>query len=173
MEIITDRLVLRAFFEKEAAILSDMFGNWDVSQYFWTPPYPYMVGHAVDYISTMRADHARGVFNHFAIAKKDDGVLIGGISLDIDPAPEWKDEVSYWIGKPFWGQGYASEALRAVVDYAKNMQKRSRLWAVPDKENMATIKVLEKSGFTFREDILRTQPSRTGSMTMSKYQIDF
>ena len=169
----TRRLVLRSYETGEAERLSQLFGDWDVSKWFWTPPYPYTKEKAANDIAVVRAAHLAGQFNHFAITLKSSGELVGGIVVDIDPAPEWRNEVSYWIGKPFWNNGYATEALNAIVGFAKEVQSRPNLWAVPDKTNGTTINVLEKCGFNHREDILREQPSRTGAREMSRYQIDF
>lgn len=168
----TPRLTLRCFKETEAEILSDLFGNWEVGKWFWTPPHPYTPNIAAKYIKGVREAHVAGSFNHFAIALTESDELVGGISLDIDPAPEWRNEVSYWIGHPYWGRGYATETLTAVIGFAENVQNRPNLWAVPDRNNNATIRVLEKCGFDHREDIVRDQPSRTGSMEMSRYQIE-
>jgi RimJ/RimL family protein N-acetyltransferase len=88
----------------------------------------------------------------WAVTKRD-GSLIGGIGLRIRDR-EFKAELGYLIGRPYWGRGYATEALRAVVQWALQQAQVFRVWAVCDVENAASARVLEKCGFE-KEGLLR------------------
>lgn len=95
---------------------------------------------------------------HFAIILKENGVNIGHIPLSspssrTEKIEELKDQTGYTIG---WGltyeyqkKGYATEAAKAIVEWAKSFLKIKRLWAFADKENEASIHVMEKLGMTF------------------------
>jgi RimJ/RimL family protein N-acetyltransferase len=61
-------------------------------------------------------------------------------------------EVAYMISKPYWGQGLATEAARAIRDYGFNKLQLSRLVCLIDEENLASIRVAEKIGMTFEKE---------------------
>ena len=63
-------------------------------------------------------------------------------------------DFGYVLGRDYWGQGYATEALQAVVEYALSQDSIVRVWAVCDVENTASARVMEKAGLK-REGILR------------------
>ena len=89
--------------------------------------------------------------------------IIGMIELRLSPqhqvgrapddAAQGSADVGYVIARPWWGQGYATEALRAVVDAAFTLPALRRVWAVVDVENLASQRVLEKAGLR-RETLL-------------------
>ena len=60
---------------------------------------------------------------------------------------EGEAEVGYWIGKPFWNQGYCTEALREMIEYCFNSKGFLTLWADHFVDNPASGKVMEKCGF--------------------------
>ena len=66
---------------------------------------------------------------------------------------EGEAEVGYWIGKPFWNQGYCTEALREMIDYCFNSKGFLTLWADHFVDNPASGKVMEKCGFRDTGDI--------------------
>ena len=81
--------------------------------------------------------------------ERRDGELIGCIELRPESDPPG-GTVGFWIGKPFWGSGYAGEALAAVVDYAFDELGLPRVEASARPENRASIRVQEKLGFRLR-----------------------
>src|ERR1035437_4465477 len=74
-----------------------------------------------------------------------DGAIVGacGVVLQQDETPE----LGYWLGLPYWGQGYATEALHAVIDYAFTDLGHEALQAGARVTNPASRRVLEKCGF--------------------------
>ena len=88
---------------------------------------------------------------HWGITEAGDDTLRGMIAL----RPRgYKAEVGYVLARPFWGRGYMTEALRAVLEFAFSLPNMYRVWATCDAENIASARVLEKAGFDF-EGILR------------------
>ena len=84
------------------------------------------------------------------IIKRNDQTLVGAITLDnIRRGPAQTATIGYWTGEPFIQQGFMSEALPAVVHYAFNELDLSRLEAACLPKNIASRKVLEKSGFKY------------------------
>ncbi len=80
--------------------------------------------------------------------------VMGMISLVPDPQYAWRCRVGYVLGQEWWGQGYMTEALRAVVGLAFSQPGILRIWSWVDEQNFASMRVLEKAGFT-REGLLR------------------
>ena len=72
-----------------------------------------------------------------------DGHLIGGLAMRLD---KFKADFGYVFAKSFWGQGYATEALQALVDWGLSQPGIFRFWAVCDVENIGSARVLEKVG---------------------------
>lgn len=83
-----------------------------------------------------------------AITLKESGTLIGAIGLSINRANHWA-EMGYWIGKPYWGQGYATEAAKALVAYGFKELDLNRIQARHMTENPASGRVMQKIGMTY------------------------
>jgi [ribosomal protein S5]-alanine N-acetyltransferase len=77
--------------------------------------------------------------------------LIGMIELRLSPP---RADLGYGLARSLWGQGLATEAVQAVVDWCIDQPEIFRVWAVCDVENKGSARVLEKSGMQ-REGILR------------------
>jgi ribosomal-protein-alanine N-acetyltransferase len=87
----------------------------------------------------------------WVIRKRADDGLVGMIELRLD---DTKADLGYVIARASWGQGYASEALRAVVHAALALPRIYRVGAICDVDNPASARVMEKAGMT-REGLLR------------------
>ena len=116
----------------------------------------------------MREDHATGRPSRFALADRESDALIGTIGLE--PKSDDLAELGYWIGQPFWGRGYASEAALALVQYARERLQFRRLSAVTDPENDASHRILIKAGFVCTGTHPREKPSRRGSMALRTHE---
>ncbi|MCL7959647.1 MAG: GNAT family N-acetyltransferase, partial [marine benthic group bacterium] len=82
-----------------------------------------------------------------ALAVTDSSVLVGAISLRLD-FEHARAELGYWIGLPFWGRGYATEAAVAMVGYGFNELGLNRIFAHHVARNPASGRVMKKAGFT-------------------------
>ena len=85
----------------------------------------------------------------WAIVLKENQRFIGRFQME-----EWSDEdhraaVGYRLGKQYWGKGYATEALRAVIAYLFEQTTVNRIDAVTWRENSASARVMEKAGMRF------------------------
>jgi ribosomal-protein-alanine N-acetyltransferase len=88
----------------------------------------------------------------YLICSRADGELLGGTGLGFDTPV--RASTGYVLTRSAWGQGYATEALTAMVDLARGIGVR-RLYALCHPDHVASRRVLEKGGFT-REGILRS-----------------
>ena len=85
----------------------------------------------------------------FLIFRNEDHALLGGITLaNLRRGVAQAGSIGYWIGEPYARQGYMSTALRALIPYAFESLRLHRLEAACIPTNAASIRLLEKSGFT-------------------------
>lgn len=141
----TPRLILRAFVAGDAVEVRRLAGERDVAATTLTIPHPYPEGAAEEWIATHANRMARGEAAVFAVTLADTGELVGAIGLEIQ-AEHARAELGYWVGKPYWGRGYATEAGRAVVQFAFRELGLSRVFACHFKTNAPSGRVMEKLG---------------------------
>lgn len=97
---------------------------------------------------------------HFAITAQ--GALAGGIGLILhSDIHTGSAEVGYWLGEPFWGRGIMTAALSAFTDHAFEALKLRRIYALALEWNLASARVLEKSGYA-REARMRKSAIKDG-----------
>jgi RimJ/RimL family protein N-acetyltransferase len=143
IEIQTKRLKLRQLRIADAARIARLCGDPAVATMILRAPLPYLPVAAEGFIMTLAARKPLGADYVFAIDLPGEG-LIGMIGAH--KSGEGSFEVGYWFGRPYWGQGYASEALAAFLSEA---QRLGRLEAGHFADNPASGRVLEKNGFTY------------------------
>ncbi len=85
-------------------------------------------------------------FPRFLITQAKDASLVGCIGIDRTEAFDDGAELGYWIARPYWGQGYATEAGRAVLEIARTLGY-ARVMAMHFLDNPASGTVLKKLGF--------------------------
>ena len=105
----------------------------------------------------------------FAVTRRDDAALLGAIGFA--GLPEMPS-VGYWIGRPSWGQGYATEALRLVIGYARHLGAKG-LQAETFPDNPASARVLAKCGFRDRGIVRRDHPARGGLTRVHVHVLHF
>lgn len=136
----TRRLVLRAIDEADLPDITSLAGDWDVASMTARIPYPYTLDDARHWIEGL-AD------GEFVRAITHDGLLVG--LTGYMPTPDRASaEIGYWIGKPYWGRGYATEAAAALVAHAFGHARFERLECCHFADNLASQRVIEKLGFT-------------------------
>ena len=151
----TTRLRLRPFDDADQNDLSALHSNVRVMRYWDSPPWSDH-SRAERFIASCRQIAEEGTGARFAIERRVDGSFIGWGGLT-----RWNpDFVSVSLGYCFddaaWGHGYATEALRAALQWAFDSLALNRVQAETDTRNLASAHVLEKLGFvregTLRED---------------------
>ncbi len=96
-----------------------------------------------------------------AITHLEKKYLIGAIGMAHIAKEYWHDELGYWIGKPFRGNGYCTEAVRALLDYSFKSLKLNRVFAFHYVHNPASGQVLQKTGMIY-EGRLRKHVNKCG-----------
>jgi RimJ/RimL family protein N-acetyltransferase/catechol 2,3-dioxygenase-like lactoylglutathione lyase family enzyme len=141
----TERLLLRWFEPGDAMDVRRLAGDRAIAANTLQIPHPYEAGVAEEWIGSHPARRMRGEALVFAIELAEGGELIGAIGLELALAHR-RAEIGYWIGRPFWGRGYATEAASAVVRYAFDELDLNRIHAGHFPRNPASGRVLEKIG---------------------------
>jgi RimJ/RimL family protein N-acetyltransferase len=144
----TDRLLLRSPSMADAPRISELLGSWDVARWLVRVPYPYRVAHAEAWIERSAEERAASVGWPFIMVPRDGGSLIGSMDLSLEP-DRMTGALGYWIGEDYWGQGYATEAARAVIEFAFDILKLNAVVASALPDNDRSIRVLQKAGLGY------------------------
>lgn len=139
MFAITERLLLRPGWAEDAPALAQAIGDEAIVRNTARVPWPYTLSDAEAFLALPVAP----LRPRFLIFRRDDARLVGGIGL----MGEAVAELGYWIARAAWGQGFASEAGRAVVALADQSLRLPRLVASHALDNPASGRVLAKLGF--------------------------
>ncbi len=140
----TERLVLRPCRASDAPRVRELAGEREVADSTLTIPHPYPDGEAEAWIAMQEPAFRLGEMAVFAITMPDD-TLVGAVGLKLEE-DSGIAELGYWVGVPYWGNGYATEASNAVLDYGFESLVLGRIWARAFARNPASSRVLEKVG---------------------------
>jgi RimJ/RimL family protein N-acetyltransferase len=137
----TARLTLRAPRREDAKAIAELINDRRIAENTARIPHPYGLADAHAFLNHIERNPDEPTFL-IALA---DGTIIGccGIESSIGPDPEF----GYWIGVPYWGRGYATEAARALIDHAFGELGCEQLRGRARVSNPASRRVLEKCGF--------------------------
>jgi len=160
----TERLVLRPPAVEDADALAPMYADPDVMRYVgdgrtFTPD------ETARSVSRMMSGWEVDGFGLFTTVLKNDETIIGRVGLIVWNPETWEIkrvngegptelEVGYTLGKPYWGQGYATEAAGAARDFAIQELGAERLIALIIHGNDASENVARKLGFEYERDIV-------------------
>lgn len=141
----TRRLTLRAPAAQDASRIAAMANDADVARMTLRMPHPYRIDDAEAFVLQVASQDPRKAVA-FVIEHEDLGpVGVIGLFETEDMAPE----AGYWIGRQFWGRGFATEALEGALVWAGKRWNRRALMAGHFSDNPASGRVLEKAGFLY------------------------
>lgn len=160
----TERLVLRRPTLADVKAIARLANDRRIAQNTTRIPHPYAVSDAEDFVNFVGNQPQD---TNFLITR--DGEVIGGVGIDLKPAAP---EIGYWLGVPFWGQAYATEAARAVIDYTFEEFGSAELRAGVRVVNPASRRVLEKCGFQWTNVELRRVLSLGCSVPVDRFRLD-
>jgi RimJ/RimL family protein N-acetyltransferase len=145
----TRRLALRAPQAQDAPRLAQMANDPDIARMTLRMPHPYGAQDAEAFVLNVAGQDPRRA-RTFLIDHEDHGpVGVIGLFEDGDVAPE----VGYWIGREYWGRGFATEALDGALVWASRNSRRRALVAGHFSDNPASGRVLEKAGFLYTGEV--------------------
>jgi RimJ/RimL family protein N-acetyltransferase len=153
----TERLLLRPPGRRDVPAIVPLANDYDVAKNLSRLPHPYTAEDAEAFVAQMEEKRAAGTDFTFVIARKSDGAVMGCIGLHLDNG---SFELGYWLGKPFWRLGYATEAARRLVAFAFDDMQADNVWAGWFHDNPRSGNVLAKvgckpNGFTKRACLAR------------------
>lgn len=172
--LITSRLKLRRPYLSDTDDLFLCTGNPRVTRYEgWKPHGSPMETFA--FLNNLCCLYDDGFCYDFIIEEKRTRRAVGAINLhDIDFTKD-VGYIGYWLAEDVWGMGYGSEAAAAFVSYFLKKARIREIRALCHPQNIASRKILEKTGFTFigeKEDsAFRDRPDETRSDTVLEYQV--
>lgn len=149
----TERLHLRPFRKEDAETVAELCGAREIAETTARIPHPYDLSMAEAWIASQPAELKREEAVTFAIEHSQSGSLIGAIGLHFDRTNRLA-EAGYWIGVPYWNQGYCTEALRAILAYGFGYWGMQRIQARHMTKNPSSGRVMVKAGMKL-EGILR------------------
>lgn len=156
----TAHLLLRPFNLDDAPVVKALAGAREIAAVTLHVPHPYEEGMAEQWIGGHGREWEQGKSVVFAVVRREGNALVGAISLRINAGAR-NAELGYWFGVPYWGQGYATEAARAVVGFAFEELGLHRVYAAHMAGNPASGRVMEKIGMQY-EGCLRQHDCKWG-----------
>ena len=135
----TERLTLRKPTLADVNAITRLAGDRRIAENTRRLPHPYSQGDAVDFVRGIAASRE----TVFLIEKDHTPIGMAGVDWREEEAPE----LGYWLGVDYWGQGLATEAVRAVMDFTFEHFDNGQLRAGARVANPASRNVLEKCGF--------------------------
>jgi len=144
-ELRTARLLLRTFEHEDVPALVRLAGGSEIAATTLNIPHPYTEDHARSFLAKANEDFHAGRSVSFAISVLPGRELCGAIGLNLADI-HMRAELGYWIGVPFWGKGFATEAAAAAVAFGFETLRLHRIFAHHFSGNTASERVLEKIG---------------------------
>ena len=154
----TERLILRGPVVTDAPAIAGLVNDRNVAGMTGMIPHPYGLADAEAWISRAQAidwgREASWVIEHQAFG------VVGGLGFK-GGAPDTmgRPEIGYWLGRPFWNRGYATEAVRGALKWVKRDWRKNVVVAGHFADNPASGQVLCKAGFLYTGDV-ELRPSK-------------
>ena len=162
----TARLRLRTPQREDAPAIAALANDRRIAENTARIPHPYTLADAEGFLRYLEENETEIAF---AITLADDA-LIGICGLRTKPRKS--PEIGYWLGAPYWGHGYATEAARAVIDHAFEDLGLERLEAGARVSNPASRRVLEKCGFQWSSVVLLRIHAIASSAPVDRFRLD-
>ena len=161
----TERLTLRAPRLGDAKAIAQLANDQRIAENTTRIPHPYRLADAETFIAQVNRD---GDELAFLITLDDEPIGACGLSQLEGPAPD----LGYWLGVPYWGNGYATEAARAVIDHAFTALGHDAVQAGARVTNPASRRVLEKCGFQWTGAGLLRIRAISSSAPIDRFRLD-
>lgn len=144
----TERLILRPFSQDDAPAVFELVRAREIADTTLAIPHPYETGMAENWIGTHQEGFDKGEAVHFAIILRHSGELVGAVGMLIEPKHSHA-EIGYWVGVPYWGRGFCTEAVSSVLKYGFEERDLNRIYATHFMRNPASGRVMQKNGMVY------------------------
>jgi RimJ/RimL family protein N-acetyltransferase len=160
----TERLMLRAPRRHDVKTIARFANDRRVAENTARIPHPYTADDAEQFVVAVNRQPGEATF---VILLDDEPIGACGVE------PRESDaEIGYWLGVPYWGRGYATEAVRAVIDHAFGDLGHDTLQAGARVSNPASRRVLEKCGFQWTGVGLYRIRAIKSSAPLDRFRLD-
>ena len=159
----TERLELRPLRGDDAAATAALAGDLEISRITTHIPHPITIKVARTWIARLNGT----IEIVFAVLHDEELIGCTGFSR----LKETRAEIGYWLGKPWWGCGFAAAAARALVPYAFEKGVLNLLVSRHFVDNPASERILEKLGFQHTHAEQRTCTARCGDVLSMEYRL--
>ncbi|MCJ8149614.1 GNAT family N-acetyltransferase [Shinella sp. H4-D48] len=167
--LLSPRLVMRAPHEDDIDALAHLANNANIANMVARMPHPYTVADAADFVRRTR-DGAIGKCV-YAITKADNGAFLG--CCGIEPHEDGRTvELGYWLGEPYWNQGYVTEAAHALIDMVFRTRDIEQIDARCRVMNIPSRRVIQKCGFQFQATGMVQSLAVGGMVPVEWYRLD-
>lgn len=156
----TERLVMRPFRLADVDAIAGLANDEAVARNTLNIPYPYARDDAVAWVTSHAEQLERREAVTYAVTERGLDRVVGAVGLILELEHE-RAELGYWLGRPYWGRGYATEAAAAVMRWGFEAFDLHRIHASHFPRNPASGRVLEKLGMR-REGRLREHVLKWG-----------
>jgi RimJ/RimL family protein N-acetyltransferase len=126
--------------------------DFDISKQTYNLPFPYTMGFAESRLSMIQEKFLEKTGIVWLLISPENNEIVGEIGIHVRSEIQ-NFEVGYWIAKDFWGGGYATEALKRVLDYSRIDLKWPRVYGTCFADNLASGRVMEKAGMIREQEI--------------------
>ncbi|MBS4207093.1 GNAT family protein [Bacillus sp. FJAT-50079] len=150
----TNRLILRQVTKDDASSLLKYLSDKDVMRYVGLEPFK-SIDDALDEISWYKSIYEKKTGIRWGITLKDQGEVIGSCGFLNMVSQHHRSEIGIELSREYWGNGVASEAFAAVINYGFEQMNLQRIEALIEPPNIPSQKLAERQGFT-REGLLRS-----------------
>ena len=160
--LLTARLRLRPVAPTDAERLPSLLDDWEVVRLTAAIAHPFTLEDAKAFVTEQEIRRIEGKGVALAMERTIDGVVIGVVGFGLDRGDD--PELGYWIGKAFWNQGYATEALQRLIRHLFDTLGFHRVWASFHPDNLGSKRVLEKVGLSYAGVETCAMPARGQSV---------
>lgn len=167
--LLSPRLVMRAPHEDDIDALAHLANNANIANMVARMPHPYTVADAADFVRRTRAGAIGKCV--YAITKADNGAFLG--CCGIEPHEDGRTvELGYWLGEPYWNQGYVTEAAHALIDMVFRTRDVDQIDARCRVMNIPSRRVIQKCGFQFQATGMVQSLAVGGMVPVEWYRLD-
>ena len=162
----SQRLTLRPPVAADAVRMAELANDFDVTRMTGSMPHPYTVVDAQAFMD--RVERGDGDHEPFFAIDGEDG--FAGV-VGLYPHAGAASELGYWLGRPYWGRGYATEAGRRIMEWVKAEWRRRVIIASHFADNPVSGGVLCKIGFLYTGEIQRHHCKARGEDVPSRMMV--
>ena len=149
--ITTERLILRSLKDSDEPAIYSLRSD-DITNKYLDRPKMKNINEAEEFIKKINDGIKLNGWFYWVISLKENPELIGTICLWNFSDDKKTAEIGYELMLPFQGKGFANEALKSIIDYGFNKIGLDKIEAYTHKENVSSVRLLERNGFKLNAD---------------------